>query len=82
MGLRYNVEVRGAHFRYFFFTLTATAAVLVARGHGQIASEARAFLVASERPSYANFGLVRIDPDEDAEAVAGVTGRVRGILGR
>jgi serine protease len=146
MGLRYNVEMSGVHFRYFFFTLTA-AALLVARGHGQSAIEPRTFLypyslpavdqgpmgefargpatsaafalragsssavtldrsgsagstyvagrvivkfrdgvstaarikslsivsatgAVSERPSYANFDLVRIDPNDDAEAVA------------
>jgi serine protease len=137
----------GAHFRYFFFTLTAAAALLVTRGHGQSAIEPRTFLypyslpavdqgpmgdlrpgpataaafvrragslpavtldrsgsagstyvagrvivkfrdgtstaarikslsfgsatgAVSERPSYANFDLVRIDPNDDAEAVA------------
>ena len=119
----------GAHFRCFFFTLTATAALFVARGHSQIADEHRTFLypyslpavdqglmsdvavtldraagstyvpgrvivkfrdgasttarirslslvsattAVSERPSYANFDLVRIDPSDDAEAVADV----------
>src|SRR6266853_1833574 len=129
MGLRYNAEMSGAHFRCFFFTLTATAALFVARGHSQIADEHRTFLypyslpavdqglmsdvavtldraagstyvpgrvivkfrdgasttarirslslvsattAVSERPSYANFDLVRIDPSDDAEAVADV----------
>src|SRR5262245_55048480 len=148
MGLRYNVEMSGAHLRYFFFTLTAAAAVLfAARSHGQQTFEARTFLypyslpavdqgimggltpdpataaafarragassantldrtgsggstyvagrvivkfrdgastaarikslslvsataAVPERPSYANFDLVRIDPGDDAEAVA------------
>jgi serine protease len=149
MGLRYNVEMSGAHVRYFFFMLTAAAALLVARGHGQSAFEPRTFLypyslpavdqgamgeptrgpataaafarrarsssavtldrsgsagstyvagrvivkfrdgtstaarfkslsivsaagAVSERPSYANFDLVRIDPNDDAEAAADV----------
>src|SRR6478609_2101288 len=147
MGLRYNVEMSGAHVRYFFFTLTAAAALFVARGHGQTATEPRTLLypyslpavdqgpmgdltlgpstaaafarragsasavtldrsgssgstyvagrvivkfrdgtstaarikslslvspaaAVSERPSYANFDLVRIDPTDDAEAAA------------
>ncbi len=139
-----------APLRYFFFMLTATAALFVARGHGQDAGQRRTFLypytlpaidrglaldvspglqhlaaiggqsrqlsrsstgaldrtgrsgtpyapgrvivkfrdglsaasrltamstvapasTISERPSYANFDVVRIDPGEDAEAVA------------
>src|SRR5215470_16732262 len=107
MGLRYNVEMSGAHLRYFFFTLTAAAALLLAaRSHGQQTIEPRTFLypyslpavdqglmrdltpgpataarikslslvsaaaAVSERPSYANFDIVRIDPADDAEAVA------------
>jgi serine protease len=147
MGLRYNVEMSGAHVRYFFFTLAAAAIVFTGRGHGQSPIEPRTFLfpyslpavdqglmgdlapgpatsaafarraalspsitldrtgsagstyvagrvivkfrdgtstasrlnslshvsaagAASERPSYANFEVVRIDPNDDAEAAA------------
>src|SRR5262245_4243327 len=126
MGLRYNVEMSGAHVRYFFFTLAAVATLIVARGHGQSVIAPRTFLypyslpaidqglmrvtrdrtgpsgstyaagrlivkfrdgtssatrlrslslvsaarAVSEQPSYANFELVRIDPNDDAEAAA------------
>src|SRR5215470_10968593 len=51
MGLRYNVEMSGAHFRYFFFTLAACAALFVARGHGQSPIEPRTFLYPYSLPA-------------------------------
>src|SRR5580765_2503650 len=51
MGLRYNAEMSGVHVRYFFFTLTVAAALLVARGHGQSAADPRMFLYPYSLPA-------------------------------
>jgi serine protease len=71
MGLRYNVEVSGAHLRYFFFTLTAAAALLLAaRGHGQQTIEPRTFLYPYSLPAV-DQGLMRdLTPDPATAASA------------
>src|SRR5262245_54164751 len=64
MGLRYNVEMSGAHLRYFFFTLTAAAAVLLAaRSHGQQPIEPRTFLYPYSLPAVDQGLMGDLTPD-------------------
>jgi len=62
----------GVHVRYFFFTLTAAAALLVAHSHGQSAAQPRTLLYPYSLPAVDQgpMGDLRVDPATEAAALA------------